>query len=156
MGTTLSLGYICDHTLYIGHVGDSRIYLFRDGRMMQLTTDHSLINEMMRLAQIVEEPEYPQRNIIVRALGLEPKIEVDLHALDLRSRDILLFTTDGVTNMLSNEEIQEILKAGREIGETVKELILTANQKGGVDNMTAVMVQYDKHARREVLIHETR
>lgn len=156
MGTTLSLGYIFDNTFFIGHVGDSRIYLIRDELMLQLTTDHSLVNEMMRLGQMEDEPSFPQRNIITRALGLRKDIEVDVHSLDLKHKDILLFTTDGVTNMVPDEEMKDIVLAGRDLGLITQELIKTANAKGGTDNMTVVLIQYDKHARREVFIHETR
>ena len=107
MGTTLTAAYVDDAHLAIAHVGDSRAYMFRDGKLTRLTQDHSLVDELVRRGKLTEEQaaEHPQRSIITRALGPEPSVEVDTWSYPARAGDVLLLCSDGLTSMLPEERI---------------------------------------------------
>ena len=111
MGTTLTAAYVDDRQVAIAHVGDSRAYLFRKGELKRLTRDHSLVGELVRQGKLTEEQaeEHPQRSIITRALGPEPAVEVDTWTYPASSGDVLLLCSDGLTSMISEEEISGIL-----------------------------------------------
>ncbi|MFW6287266.1 MAG: Stp1/IreP family PP2C-type Ser/Thr phosphatase [bacterium] len=143
MGTTLSMGIIYNMQLFIGHVGDSRIYLHRDKQLKQLTTDHSLVNELVENNQITcqEAFDHPQKNIITQALGTSEKLKIDSKVVELKNGDLILFSTDGLHDMLRLNEIEDILNSNENIEELVKLLGEQALNKGGSDNITLIIVE---------------
>src|SRR5205807_2819087 len=141
MGTTLTVAYLDDSELSIAHVGDSRAYLFRDGSLKRLTQDHSLVDELVRRGKLTEEQaaEHPQRSIITRALGPEPTVEVDTFTYSMRPGDVLLLCSDGLTSMVPEQRIAEILAGGDGMKPLADQLIDEANAAGGRDNITVVL-----------------
>jgi protein phosphatase len=142
MGTTFSCCVVIGNVLYISHVGDSRIYLFRDNEIKQLSKDHTLVNELVEMGQITKEEAstHPQHHIITKALGTYEFIE-PFNALEgLAQNDIVLLCSDGLTNMVDDEILVEILKFGKTPEETVMELIAEANGNGGKDNISAIII----------------
>lgn len=142
MGTTLVVATIIEHTLYFVNVGDSRLYLIRD-EIKQLSKDHSLVEEMVRLGGINEEEakHHPDKNIITRAIGAKDDVEVDFFEYRLQKGDIILMCTDGLTNMVDDDEIFRIVKGGRDVVETAMQLVEKANENGGKDNIGIVLVE---------------
>ena len=148
MGTTLTAAYVDDAHVAIAHVGDSRAYLFRDGELTRLTQDHSLVDELVRQGKLTEEQaaEHPQRSIITRALGPEPNVDVDTWSYPVRAGDVLLLCSDGLTSMLSEERIAEILASAGTLDEAGERLIEGANEAGGRDNITVVLFRLEEVA----------
>lgn len=146
MGTTLTAAYIDDAHLAIAHVGDSRAYLFRDGQLTRLTQDHSLVDELVRQGKLTEEQaaEHPQRSIITRALGPEPEVEVDTFSYTVRAGDVLLLCSDGLTSMVSEDRVAEILRSASTLHEAAEHLIEQANEAGGRDNITVVLFRLEE------------
>jgi serine/threonine protein phosphatase PrpC len=140
MGTTLTAAMLRDDEVALGHVGDSRAYLLRDGELKRLTKDHSLVEELRRQGRLTEEQaeEHPQRSIITRALGPEPSVNVDTMTFPARDGDVFLLCSDGLTTMVSDEAIREILVSSRNLRVAVHKLVDAANRGGGRDNITAV------------------
>jgi protein phosphatase len=141
MGTTLDAALVGpDGRIAFSHVGDSRAYLLRDGSLQRLTEDHSIVGELVAAGQISEEEaaNHPQRNVITRVRGAEPTVEVDAFELTARDGDIVLLCSDGLTGMVNEERIAEILGEERSCEEIVRRLIRTALAAGGEDNITAV------------------
>jgi len=146
MGTTVVAVLIDQDTAYVGHVGDSRVYLLRNQEIKQLTEDHSLLNEYLQKGLITPEnsESYPYKHIITRALGSHPVVEVDLQTIELRPGDCFLLCTDGLTNMLTEEDIRTVLTTMNNDPEKgCRRLIEVANSKGGEDNITAVLFQWN-------------
>jgi serine/threonine protein phosphatase PrpC len=141
MGTTLTAAFLEDSELAIAHVGDSRAYLFRDGSIRRLTQDHSLVDELVRRGKLTEEQaaEHPQRSIITRALGAEPTVEVDTWTYPVRAGDVILLCSDGLTSMVPEERLQEILAETSDLKLAAQKLIDEANAAGGRDNITVVL-----------------
>jgi PPM family protein phosphatase len=141
MGTTLTLVKVHDEEISIAHVGDSRAYRMRDGELSQLTRDHSLVAELERSGQITAEAaeHHPQRSIITRALGPEPDVEVDTYTLSGRDGDLFLICSDGLTSMISDDEVTSILRSSASLDEAAEALVLAANQSGGKDNITVIL-----------------
>jgi PPM family protein phosphatase len=145
MGTTAVAGLISGNTLEIAHIGDSRAYLWRDGKLTQLTQDHTWINEQVENGLLTPEEAkgHPYRNIITRALGASRNLHVDHLDQPLQDGDIVLFCTDGLSGMIEDEEIATILNLGEgDLEETTASLIRTANDKGGMDNITVLLIRY--------------
>jgi len=140
MGTTLTAALVHDDEVAFGHVGDSRAYLLRNGELKRLTKDHSLVEELRRQGRLTEEQaeEHPQRSIITRALGPEPSVNVDTMTFPARDGDVFLLCSDGLTTMVSDDEIREILVNSRSLRTAVNKLVDAANRGGGRDNITAV------------------
>jgi PPM family protein phosphatase len=140
MGTTLTAAFVRDDEVALSHVGDSRAYLLRNGELKRLTKDHSLVEELRRQGRLTEEQaeEHPQRSIITRALGPEPSVNVDTMTFPARDGDVFLLCSDGLTTMVSDDEIREILNSSRSLRAAVSKLIDAANRGGGRDNITAV------------------
>ena len=140
MGTTLTAALFRDDELAVGHVGDSRAYVLREGQLKRLTKDHSLVEELRRQGRLTEEEaeEHPQRSIITRALGPEPDVKVDTMTFPAKDGDVFLLCSDGLTTMVSDAEIREILVGARSMRSAVNKLIDAANGGGGRDNITAV------------------
>lgn len=151
MGTTLSMALIKNHTLYVGHVGDSRIYLIRDNRITRLTEDHSLVAELLKNGSIKPEEanNHPQKNVITRALGSECTLEVDVFQQELDWGDYVIICTDGLSNMVCEEEILDSIENSSDIEDACDELINKAKEKGGFDNITLVIIQMYKGGERD-------
>ncbi len=145
MGTTLTAAMVTPAGVSIGHVGDSRAYRLRDGSLEQLTHDHSLVAELERSGQLTAEAaeHHPQRSIITRALGPEADVEVDAHTHATRPSDAYLLCSDGLTSMVSNAEIESILRGAKTLSEAAEDLVRAANQSGGRDNITVVLFRID-------------
>jgi PPM family protein phosphatase len=141
MGTTLTAAKVHDEEVSLAHVGDSRAYRMRDGGLEQITRDHSLVAELERSGQITPEAaeHHPQRSIITRALGPEPDVEVDTYTLSARDGDLFLLCSDGLTSMISDDEVAAILRTSATLDEAADALIKAANQSGGKDNITVVL-----------------
>jgi PPM family protein phosphatase len=141
MGTTVTAAKVTGDEVSLGHVGDSRAYRLRDGELEQLTRDHSLVAELERSGQITPEAaeHHPQRSIITRALGPEPDVQVDTYTLAGRVGDLFLICSDGLTSMISDEELGSILRSSDSLDEAAESLVRAANQSGGKDNITVVM-----------------
>jgi serine/threonine protein phosphatase PrpC len=141
MGTTLTGALVCGDEVSIVHVGDSRAYLFREGELRQLTRDHSLVEELRREGRLTTEEaeEHPQRSIITRALGPEPEVELDVHTHQARPRDVFLLCSDGLTSMVREERLREILLESKSLKEAVDTCVREANRMGGRDNITVVL-----------------
>jgi protein phosphatase len=146
MGTTLTAAYLDDGDLAIAHVGDSRAYLFRDQALTRLTQDHSLVEELVRKGKLTEEQaaEHPQRSIITRALGPEPDVEVDTWTYPVRAGDVLLLCSDGLTSMISEEQIMQILASAPSLERAAQRLIAAANDAGGRDNITVILFRLEE------------
>jgi len=140
MGTTLTGALISSDEVSIVHVGDSRAYLYRDGQLRQLTRDHSLVEELRRQGKLTPEEaeEHPQRSIITRALGPEPDVELDVHTQQARSGDVFLLCSDGLTSMIREDQVREILEESESLKAAVDRLVEEANRAGGRDNITVV------------------
>jgi protein phosphatase len=141
MGTTLTAAFLTDSELAIAHVGDSRAYLLRDGSLERLTQDHSLVDELVRRGKLTEEQaaEHPQRSIITRALGPEPTVEIDTWTYPVRAGDVLLLCSDGLTSMVPEERLEQILASAPDLKAAAQALIDEANAAGGRDNITVVL-----------------
>jgi protein phosphatase len=146
MGTTLTAAYLGDRDLAIAHVGDSRAYLFRDGELKRLTQDHSLVDELVRRGKLTEAQaaEHPQRSIITRALGPEEDVEVDTFTYPLRPGDVVLLCSDGLTSMVSEERVAQILGSAEALDQVGRALIREANEAGGRDNITVVLFRAEE------------
>lgn len=144
MGTTLTLLLYLSNQHWLAHIGDSRAYLLRHGHFVHLTEDHTLVSQLVRTGQISEEERdgHPQRNVLTRALGTDAVAAFDLIPLNLVQGDLLLLCSDGLYGMLSNDEIKNIIVQEKKPAALLTELVAAANDKGGIDNITAVLV-YD-------------
>lgn len=142
MGTTLTAVALQGSRLYIAHVGDSRAYLLRDDSLQMLTQDHSLVGEMMREGRLTESQArvHPRRSTLTRALGIAGEIEVDTSEIAVRAGDRILLCTDGLTGMVEDPRLKEILKDDTGPRDACAALIAEANGSGGVDNITAVVI----------------
>jgi protein phosphatase len=140
MGTTLTAALVENDEVALSHVGDSRAYVLRGGELKRLTKDHSLVEELRRQGRLTDEEaeEHPQRSIITRALGPEPNVNVDTMTVPAKAGDVFLLCSDGLTTMVSDEEIKQILSDARSLRSAVNKLIDAANSGGGRDNITAV------------------
>jgi protein phosphatase len=145
MGTTLTAVYVEDDDLAVAHVGDSRAYIFRDGTLTRLTQDHSLVEELVRQGKLTEEQaaEHPQRSIITRALGIELDVEVDTWTYPVRAGDVVLLCSDGLTSMVDEDRIAEILAREPNLERAGESLITAANDAGGRDNITVVLFRLE-------------
>ncbi len=146
MGTTVTVSMFLGPRLYVAHVGDSRLYRFRDGKFEQLTDDHSLVAEQVRAGFLTEEEaQYSRfRNIITRSVGFENEINADLFSVALLPGDVFLVCSDGLTGMVSDGEIRHVLATQR-LNLAAAHLIDLANRAGGEDNITLVLTRYKGH-----------
>ena len=141
MGTTIAVAALTENRLSYAHIGDSRIYLIRSGSIEQLTDDHSFArNQVGRNGASAEEASHPDmKNILTRAVGIEPDVEADLGELTVFEGDLLLLCTDGLYNMVSDEEILQIILRAGNVRAASEILIDTANENGGMDNISAIV-----------------
>ncbi|HVR04963.1 MAG TPA: Stp1/IreP family PP2C-type Ser/Thr phosphatase [Solirubrobacteraceae bacterium] len=146
MGTTLTAVYVGPHEIAIAHVGDSRAYCLRDGELLRLTDDHSLVDEMIREGRLTPEEaeEHPQRSIITRALGPEEIVEVDTRSFGARAGDVYLLCSDGLTSMVPEPRLAEILRAHLRLRDAGEALIREANNAGGRDNITVILLRLEE------------
>ncbi len=142
MGTTVVLALLYQNHAYVAHVGDSRLYRYRDHQLTQLTRDHSYIQEMVDRGELSPDQArvHPDRNFITRAVGIQWDVEIDLHVLELEPGDRLLLCTDGLSSTCTDEQIGEVLSQNP-LEESAEILVRLANQGGGHDNITVVIVE---------------
>jgi protein phosphatase len=142
MGTTLVVATVIERTLYFANVGDSRLYLLNDN-IKQLSKDHSLVQEMVRLGGINQDEakHHPDKNIITRAIGAKDEIDIDFYEYRLKQDDVILMCTDGLSNMVEDEEILHIVRSSRDVVEAVEQLIERAKSNGGSDNIGVIVAQ---------------
>ncbi len=144
MGTTMTVALVEDGTVAFGHVGDSRAYLIRSGRLEQLTEDHSLVAELVRSGQLSPEEAdtHPQRSVITRALGSDPDVDVDTFSVRAESDDLFMICSDGLTSMVEDDVILETVESNRnDLKRAAKALIGAANKRGGEDNITIIFFE---------------
>lgn len=148
MGTTIVAAALSEERFTIAHVGDSRAYLIRDGKIIQLTEDHSLVNELVKSGEISEEMavNHPRKNILTRSVGMPGTVEVDVSTYIWQLKDRLLLCSDGLTNMLSEEMIETIVNQEGTLSDKVTELINQANEAGGADNITVLLIEFKEDA----------
>lgn len=141
MGTTLEVCLIYNNKVYIGHIGDSRVYRIRKHIIRKLTTDHSYVEKLVRDGTITREEawHHPKKNMLIKALGCEENIEPDILVKGFLKEDILLLCSDGLTNLLNDKEIYEVITNNLENAD--KLLIQKANARGGFDNVTSVIIE---------------
>lgn len=145
MGTTEVIAVYSEGRVYMGNVGDSRGYLIKPDKIVQLTKDHSVVQDLKDQGLITEEEAkvHPYRNVITRCLGMQAEIEVDTFNIDLDVGDKVLMCTDGLTNLVSNDEMKEIATSSDDLEAICKKLVDTANERGGHDNITVVLLHND-------------
>ena len=144
MGTTLEAVAVIDDQVLFAHVGDSRIGLVRNGEYHQLTSDHSLVNALLKAGQITEEEaaHHPQRNIITQSIGQKDELQPDFGMVTVEAGDFIVINSDGLTNMISGDEIRDILVSDLSVEEKAKTLVRFANNAGGLDNITVVLIRF--------------
>lgn len=142
MGTTVVAATVQDACLYVANVGDSRLYVL-DEAIHQITRDHSLVEEMVRAGQLGKEEarNHPEKNIITRAVGVKNKVRIDFFDVGLYPGDKILLCTDGLTNMVEDEHIFELVKKESSLEMAAQKLVATANRNGGKDNISVVLVE---------------
>jgi protein phosphatase len=145
MGTTVSVAYVGEDEVALAHVGDSRVYVLRDGGLERLTSDHSLVGEWVRQGRLSEEEaeDHPQRSIITRALGPEPDVDVDTRTYPAQAGDVFLLCSDGLTSMVAETRVAEILRGASSLEEAGRELVEQANEAGGRDNITVILFRLE-------------
>ncbi len=145
MGTTVDAIYFLDDSVIIGHVGDSRVYRMRNGRLTQLTEDHSLVNDYVKMKRVKakDAEKMPHQNIIVRALGMKDAVLVDIVCESPEIGDCYLLCSDGLSGMLSDEQIAHVMKSHPDLDQAVDQLIDAANDEGGKDNITVVLARIE-------------
>jgi protein phosphatase len=144
MGTTVAAVLAAGDRAVVAHVGDSRVYLLRDGRLLRLTSDHSWVNEQVKLGLLSDDAaqRHPMRNIVTRALGSRSDVDVEIALEAIRKGDVILLCSDGLNTMLSDDEIRDLLGAHRDDPEAAaRTLVAAANARGGDDNVTVIVVR---------------
>ena len=143
MGTTFVAATVTEDGLLVANVGDSRLYVLHDGELRQVTLDHSLVSEMVRTGNMTREMAYhhPKKHMITRAVGAEDKVEVDFFDVSLFGDEIILLCSDGLSNMVDDTRIREILLEDSSVEQRAEDLVQAANQKGGKDNITVIIVE---------------
>jgi serine/threonine protein phosphatase PrpC len=146
MGTTITAVYVGEQEVAIAHVGDSRAYCLRGGELLRLTDDHSLVDELIKQGKLAPEEaeDHPQRSVITRALGPEPVVEVDVRSFRARPGDVYLICSDGLTTMVSEERLGELLSSHEQLRAAGEALIAAANSAGGKDNITVVLLRLEE------------
>lgn len=144
MGTTLVTALIIDRIIFIAHVGDSRAYLYKQGTLTQLTEDHSLVNELVRAGEITLEQSFvhPHRNAVTQSIGLSKQVKIEFKILNFDEIEQLMLCSDGLTNMLSQEQLLTLFNDHRENNEFAQLLVDKANEAGGMDNISVVILSH--------------
>lgn len=146
MGTTVVGLLLRDRTAALAHVGDSRAYRVRSGGMSQLTQDHTWVHEQVKAGYLSEEQarHHPLKNVVTRALGSDKEVLVDLQELEVEPGDLYLICSDGLTTMLDDAEILRLVQSGGSLDETCRRLVAEANARGGLDNVTVILVAIEE------------
>jgi PPM family protein phosphatase len=142
MGSTIVIGHFVDNYMEVGHVGDSRAYRLRNRELQQLTEDHSLVYNLYKMGHITQAQmrNHPHKNVVTQALGPDPKINPGMSRVDVLPGDLFLYCSDGLSGMVDDAAISRILSSELDIVKALDQLILVANQAGGLDNITAILV----------------
>lgn len=145
MGTTVTAAYVGERDVTVAHVGDSRAYLLRRGELTRLTHDHSLVGELIARGKLTEEQAetHPQRSVITRALGIDPEVQVDTETYPAMEGDVFLLCSDGLTSMVHEPAVMDILTSARDLSDAGRKLISAANDAGGRDNITVVLFRLE-------------
>jgi protein phosphatase len=145
MGTTLVSTMFTEDALIVGHVGDSRVYRLREGLFDQLTEDHSLLNDYIKMKNLSPEEiaAFPHKNVIVRALGMKATVQVDVIVEQPRLGDVFVLCSDGLSGMITDTEIAEVVANERDLNRVCERLITMANANGGLDNVTVVAIRIE-------------
>lgn len=145
MGTTMVVATIIDHYMYVANVGDSRLYVINETSIHQVTRDHSLVEEMVRSGGISKEEakHHSQKNVITRAIGGDLKVNVDFFDVKLKEEDVILLCSDGLYNMVEEEEMKRLVNSQKELSTIGEQLIQEANKNGGLDNIGLVLIRPD-------------
>lgn len=143
MGTTVVAATFLGHKMYVANVGDSRLYIFSKDEIRQVTTDHSLVEEMIRMGGLNRKDarNHPDKNIITRAVGVKDYVKVDCFQEEVFPGDVILLCSDGLSNMLEDEEMAEIVLKSESLEQGVQELVNMANDRGGLDNISAILIR---------------
>ncbi len=149
MGTTVVAVLLRGSQGIIGHIGDSRAYLISEEGLRLITQDHSLVNELLKTGQISQEEAaaHPRRNVLTRALGTDSEVSVELDDIELSSGEVLLLCSDGLSNMITRDQIETVALAGIALDERARHLVALALEAGGEDNITVALFEYDKTAQ---------
>ena len=145
MGTTIVTVYFAkDSEVVVGHVGDSRVYFFRENTLRMITEDHSLLNDYLKAKKLSPEEieAFPHKNVIVRALGMKDTVTVDINRVEPKDGDIFLLCSDGLSGMVPDKQIEHILQSQPDLDKACAQLIDAANANGGNDNVTCILAQY--------------
>lgn len=144
MGTTVVTAFIDDGTAYVANVGDSRAYAVRDDEIVQITTDHSVVSELVMRGTITKEEArlHPQKNIITRAVGTDKSVRTDIFEYNYSPGDVMIICSDGLSTMLDDNRILEIIKSKKTSEDTVNSLIAAAKDEGGLDNITVICIRF--------------
>ena len=144
MGTTVVTAFIDDGTAYVANVGDSRAYAVRDDEIVQITTDHSVVSELVMRGTITKEEArlHPQKNIITRAVGTDKSVRTDIFEYNYSPGDVMIICSDGLSTMLDDNRILEIIKSEKTSEDTVNSLIAAAKDEGGLDNITVICIRF--------------
>ena len=146
MGTTIVACTFIDNVVQVVNVGDSRMYVISPRSIKQITVDHSLVEEMIRRGGLTREKArtHPDKNVITRAVGIKPDVEADNFSCILESGDTVLLCTDGLTNMVTDERIKQIVTGSSDVATAADKLINEANENGGLDNISVVLIKYEE------------
>ena len=144
MGTTIVTAFFTQGGAYLGHVGDSRGYRIREGKIEQITDDHSLLNDYIKANKLTPEEieNFPHKNVIVRALGMKETVQVDVNRLDPKTGDVYLLCSDGLSGMITDDEILGITTKAPSLEVACENLVKGANENGGTDNITVTLVEF--------------
>ena len=144
MGTTVVTAFIDDGTAYVANVGDSRAYAVRNDEIVQITTDHSVVSELVMRGTITKEEArlHPQKNIITRAVGTDKSVRTDIFEYNYSPGDVMIICSDGLSTMLDDNRILEIIKSKKTSEDTVNSLIAAAKEEGGLDNITVICIRF--------------
>ncbi|WLR43576.1 Stp1/IreP family PP2C-type Ser/Thr phosphatase [Bacillus carboniphilus] len=145
MGTTFVGALFANQFVTVGHIGDSRCYLLNKDGFSQITEDHSLVNELVKSGQISQEDadHHPKKNILIRALGTNEQVDIDLKTVCLEEEDLLLLCSDGLSNKITTEEMEKVLISSWSLQEKADHLVTLANDQGGEDNITVVLYKHE-------------
>ena len=143
MGTTFVAATVIGSTIYVMNIGDSRLYYFGE-QLKQVTMDHSLVEEMVRMGELAKDAakDHPDKNIITRAVGAAQDVDVDFFEVELYPQDYILMCSDGLTNMVEDEDILRIVKKSSSLKEAAQRLVTEANKNGGKDNISVVLAEF--------------
>ena len=154
MGTTVVVAALLDDQILVAHVGDSRGYIIRDQNIKQLTSDHSLVNELVKTGEITSDmaENHPRKNVLLRSVGVPGEVEVDVSTAPIKGEDFILLCSDGLSNMLSAQEMKRIILQEKPLAEKVADLINGANEAGGRDNITALLMDLSETGKEDDII----